>query len=554
MTNSSEDRISTPTPTTLKRLCSDLGPELIEIVVAPTGIDVPIDDVLLHDAADPVPSQQRPRLLYLVMGLHSSPEADEHFIRSAARARVAAIAARNVRSWSRNLLASAEDAGIALLEVANGVDWGDLFELARAATTINRTATGDREVVWPGTGLSDLFALAEVIAAVAGGPVTIGDMQSRILAFSAIDGSEEADEARLSTILNRRVPDRWQREMREQRIIEQLLDSDDVLHVPSSLPNKRPRRVIAVRVGTSVLGSIWLAGDDEALSPDADEALRRAAPIAGLLMKRQRIGRDVEQRMLECQLHALLQDGDPAPGVLERLGLPAGEPLLVLAVEATAGHATSPAQVGPRVVDLLSLHLDSYPHSIVATPMETKRSTMNEYVYVLTSCRHPGDRPRLEAMVELCIRHANRALRAEVRAGIGLEVDDLSEVPEARRSAEAALELAPDGAAVTSFEEVHHRSLLTDVERLVVGRTAGPSTGYRALAEYDKSHETDFVTTLRAVLDNFGNAKVVGQEMNLHPNSVRYRVKRIAEITGVELDDPDSRLALELELRARSDY
>jgi DNA-binding PucR family transcriptional regulator len=37
--------------------------------------------------------------------------------------------------------------------------------------------------------------------------------------------------------------------------------------------------------------------------------------------------------------------------------------------------------------------------------------------------------------------------------------------------------------------------------------------------------------------------------VNVHPNTFRYRVKRLSELSGIDLNDPDERLAAEIQLR-----
>jgi DNA-binding PucR family transcriptional regulator len=40
--------------------------------------------------------------------------------------------------------------------------------------------------------------------------------------------------------------------------------------------------------------------------------------------------------------------------------------------------------------------------------------------------------------------------------------------------------------------------------------------------------------------------RAAAKSLHLHPNSLRYRVKRLTEIGGLDLDDPKLRLALQL--------
>jgi DNA-binding PucR family transcriptional regulator len=56
--------------------------------------------------------------------------------------------------------------------------------------------------------------------------------------------------------------------------------------------------------------------------------------------------------------------------------------------------------------------------------------------------------------------------------------------------------------------------------------------------------------TLGAYLDGFGDIAAVAQRLHVHPNTVRYRVRRIEKLLSTSLADPDDRLVLALGLRA----
>ena len=59
------------------------------------------------------------------------------------------------------------------------------------------------------------------------------------------------------------------------------------------------------------------------------------------------------------------------------------------------------------------------------------------------------------------------------------------------------------------------------------------------------------VTTLLAYLSHRNSLLHAGRELHLHPNAVAYRLKRIREALQLDLDDPDTRFALELACRVR---
>jgi DNA-binding PucR family transcriptional regulator len=57
------------------------------------------------------------------------------------------------------------------------------------------------------------------------------------------------------------------------------------------------------------------------------------------------------------------------------------------------------------------------------------------------------------------------------------------------------------------------------------------------------------VATLQAYFDAFGDMGAAAAQVNVHPNTFRYRLRRITEVFGLDLDDPDERLVAELQLR-----
>ncbi|MEW9534267.1 PucR family transcriptional regulator [Microbispora sp. NPDC049125] len=54
------------------------------------------------------------------------------------------------------------------------------------------------------------------------------------------------------------------------------------------------------------------------------------------------------------------------------------------------------------------------------------------------------------------------------------------------------------------------------------------------------------VPTLKAYLDSWGSRTKAAELLNLHPNAVAHRIRRIAEALGADLSDPPTRLALQI--------
>ncbi len=69
------------------------------------------------------------------------------------------------------------------------------------------------------------------------------------------------------------------------------------------------------------------------------------------------------------------------------------------------------------------------------------------------------------------------------------------------------------------------------------------------LSEYDKKHRADLIVTLEARLRHNTIAETA-QALNIHRNTLLYRLQRIQDISGWDLEDGETRLVLHLALRA----
>ena len=142
-----------------------------------------------------------------------------------------------------------------------------------------------------------------------------------------------------------------------------------------------------------------------------------------------------------------------------------------------------------------------------------------------------------------------------IHAGISAPAE-IAELAAARQEADECLALhespsTPD--SVPAYDESWHAILL---QRL---RTAARSTRVPArgpvteLRRHDETHSTQYVATLRAWLTAQGDLARAGEQLGVHENTVRYRLRKMVEVTALDLDDPYKRLAMTVELAAIPD-
>jgi len=140
------------------------------------------------------------------------------------------------------------------------------------------------------------------------------------------------------------------------------------------------------------------------------------------------------------------------------------------------------------------------------------------------------------------------AVAAARRLGVRIGVGPTVAVEEARRSlrwASLAVELGAPASAVCAEEHLADVALRAapEVVRTLRARALSPLAGE---SERSRMRLED---TLRAWLRHRGSQRAVADELSVHAQTVRYRVRRLRELFGDALADPDRRFELEIVLR-----
>ncbi|AKX95587.1 transcriptional regulator [Moorella thermoacetica] len=138
-----------------------------------------------------------------------------------------------------------------------------------------------------------------------------------------------------------------------------------------------------------------------------------------------------------------------------------------------------------------------------------------------------------------------------VTIGISSIAADPMEISERYQEARTAIRLARrlNGKGTVAFWE--------DVELYHVLGQSGETLErfYRSvLGELDRpevKNREELLETLRVYLECQGNVMASAAKLYIHRNTMRYRLQRIEELLGRDLDSPDERLALWLALKAR---
>jgi hypothetical protein len=289
----------------------------------------------------------------------------------------------------------------------------------------------------------------------------------------------------------------------------------------------------------------------EPLTPARAQAFREAANLVAVHLLRQRAGADVSRRLQTDLVSTALEGGAGVADAASRLGI-ADKPGIVLAMALLDdGEADAPGAPAQRIGDLqrasgaLAVHLSAvHPRAAVAL--------LGDVTYgILPVAGDPAVAER--TAVQTATNFLDR-MGCRVRAviGVGPVVADPDALVSSRRNADRVLRVLRSQRVprrVTRLADVHVSVLLQEIGDVIAQHGDEVEGVVARLRAHDEQRSGYMVETLQAWLDCFGDVIAASAAIQVHPNTFRYRLRRVAEVGQIDLSNPDERFAAMLQLR-----
>lgn len=492
-------------------------------------LDTPVRWAHASELADPVRYMEGGELL-LVTATNldaESPEGMQRYVRRLAGSGVVGVGFAvgvNYDDVPRALVDAAEEAGLPLLEVPRRTPFiaiakavsseiaADQYRAVTAGFEAQRELT---RAALTGDGPAELLTR---LAAHVDGWAALYDASGAVVAAAPDWAARRA--ARLTPDVER---------LRDRPAPASVVvgGTDDRIELQSLGTGRRARGALAVGTGAAL-------GTAERYAVHSAVALLTliTARSSSLQGAEQRLGAAVLRMLLAGQPdHARAVAGDLYGGLLDA-------PFRLLIAEATEPSTTAQ----------------------LAEAMETAASRSGETVLMVPE----GERLVVlaadgGAAVAACTAYAEAqekrpahepAEDTEVVVGLSAPAGPIA-VSAAYKQAEQALSVARRrGRALVEHEELATGSVLPLLADDAVRAFADAML--RALYEHDTKGRGDLVASLRAWLSHHGQWDAAAADLGVHRHTLRYRMRRVEEILGRSLDDPDSRMELWLALKVTS--
>jgi hypothetical protein len=519
---------------TLDTFLGLVGGDCVDVVHAPAGLDLPIVAVLIHDTS--TAGQAGPGDLVLAIGVRLDDPELEQLMKRSSRDIVLAVKIRDDLE-RRRLREMAVVHCAAVLAISPEMSWDQLHVLARRSISAAAATVADQR----GVPFGDLFALANSAAATLEGPVIIDDERMEVIAFSSL--GDPIDEIRQQSILQRRPPKEFMAWCESTGVLSRVRQSLRPVRVVP--PDGATRLVTAIRGGAEILGYIWVAQTKRELDQKSEDLLAEIGRVAAVQLLRARISEDLDRRLRSDLLRNALSGRGNAGTLADRLGV-AGVPVRLVS------FAREHVDPGARIDDLVSQRPleDLVALRVEASHRRGAVTCCGGRIYALFPVLDDRRSDEIVALVNEIVGQARRQLSADLRAAVSRELDSVEEITEARRDIDRLLNLPllDEQRRVVCFEDSLAEAVMSELTEIILTRPQLLQGGVAGMAVSDRDRGTEYLASLRAFFDACGDLTAAARTLYVHRNTLKYRLTRMRDAFGVDVEDSTQRLVAELQL------
>lgn len=382
----------------------------------------------------------------------------------------------------------------------------------------------------PEAPIDDIFAFCNHVAWQAGGPVLMYDSAWGVVAYSTLN--QPIDEVRRSIILRRVIPTDPSVSAFRQFSEDHFEAGTRSFEIPDT-PGVQTRRVVAtIRLLGVHVGSLWIAESAGPLHPDVADVAEHAAKEASFYFQ---LRDDQQRREAERFAQMLLEGNQDEILLAQYLGIPVTSRVRIVAV----WHGDGDLRQEAREVTRVLAERQSVPHLRLET---------DDRIY-LAFYDGSGSTERITPAVRSFAREISAA-DDRLLIGAGRTTVRLSHAPVSKADADRVityLQRTP-GERMGSVNTLRTQIALMRLVEILGGQFEPLPDPLRRLAPLEPADRDEALRTLDAYFTHPGNVSQAARQVHVHPNTFRYRLAKVADLLGVDLDDRDARLLLEIEL------
>ncbi|GHH15678.1 PucR family transcriptional regulator [Streptomyces lanatus] len=380
----------------------------------------------------------------------------------------------------------------------------------------------------------DYQELVDEISELLGAPATLENRDFELIAFGAYDSEGDLDASSLDPVRTRSILTR-----RSTSAVRTWFEGFGITRAtgPVRIPRTpeagvyRGRICLPVRHRGVVLGYVWLLDDDPGPTDrQLTAAMEVTARIGALLADEAQHGADLSRELRAALTAERGWQGDAAVAELRT----------ALGARADGVHTVVCVAPWPSADPDEAPSVRTVPHATALCTVPW--GTTGQSLAALVRLRSPEVRTAALAAATRLLKESPAGIR--VAAGLGEPRTGLADLGTGWREASAAARAAlaePRFGPVAEWSRIGPYRLLTSL---------APETVHDpAVTPLLAPAHRDLARTAEVYLDCAGQAGRTAAELGIHRQTLYYRLSRVEQLTGLDLDDGEDRLLLHMALK-----
>lgn len=339
--------------------------------------------------------------------------------------------------------------------------------------------------------------------------------------------------------------------LQSREMVAYFTDQTAINHHNSAILENEFAFSTAIVADSTIAGYLSIVKNESPPDPFIPIALIRAAAVCGLLLAKSNLA--TREKSSRADWITAWLDGDPSddPMLVNRAEQSAFNPDQVY-VMSTMRWTPGPdlrRTIKPIKPEQLT---EQIRHEVQSRRINIIVGQYRDWTVLflpLEKAQHTG---RMKQYTVTIAERMTEILGGVVVCGAGQPAIGLTELRRSLHEAERAMNLAEQfwyESHTTFFGDLSLTELLMNMKNHhKVWQFC--RDWLSSILEYDQQNNSDLLLTMSVYFGNNGNMAATAKELNVHRNTLVYRLNRIAEITQLDMDDANVQLNLHLAIKA----
>lgn len=392
---------------------------------------------------------------------------------------------------------------------------------------------------------TNIEEIAEIISIQLRKPIVIEDAQFSLIAYSSYF-TEDYDEVNKQTIFNKQWPVSIFERLSDEGIVDQLSHSKKPFRIKAFKDIQMNKRVVVSAIyKNETYGYIWVQETPPKLKEKELTFLKAASSHIGFLLNRERIAKEGKVEEDHYFYEKVIEDSFQTKQQLK--------------VEAASANVTIPKSFVVTVFKVEEGDEKNFDDIINTVRLSVNNMTQSAYIFfyhlemiVLLASHEQNDQTLIDNAELLTLTVRTQYESSTLVVGIGNEYTSIYKL---RQSYTEALEVIQTSMFFNKEQSLPVRyNKLKTLRYLAIIEQHNKQTNYTnediliLLKKDDQSH-TNYIQTLEIYLLNNCRLKPTADELFIHENTLKYRLKKIQQLTTIDFKDFNTRCQLFIDLQ-----